>query len=173
MKKTQNNYAYIDGANLHIGIKGLDWKLDYARFRVWLTEKYNVKRAYLFIGLVPRYHVIYEYLQECGFTLVFKQTISDGEGKIKGNCDADLVLRAVCDTYENQFEKSIIVSGDGDFASLVKFLSDRGKIRVVLAIDPKKCSILLKQTGVKITYLREFETMLSQKEKAPDADETA
>ena len=82
-------------------------------------------------------------------------------------------MRAVCDTYENQFEKSIIVSGDGDFASLVKFLSDRGKIRVVLAIDPKKCSILLKQTGVKITYLREFETMLSQKEKAPDADETA
>lgn len=49
----QNNFAYIDGANLHSGIKNLGWELDYARFRVWLKEKYNVQKAYIFLGLIP------------------------------------------------------------------------------------------------------------------------
>ena len=40
-----NNYAYIDGANLHKGVSSLGWELDYARFRVWLTKKYSVKKA--------------------------------------------------------------------------------------------------------------------------------
>lgn len=39
MKKSQNNYAYIDGANLHKGVEQLDWEFDYKKFRVWLTEK--------------------------------------------------------------------------------------------------------------------------------------
>jgi len=34
IKKQENNYAYIDGANLHKGITELGWKLDYKRFRV-------------------------------------------------------------------------------------------------------------------------------------------
>jgi len=30
-KYQQNNYAYIDGANLHRGIAGFGWTLDYAK----------------------------------------------------------------------------------------------------------------------------------------------
>ena len=30
-KYQQNNYAYIDGANLHKGITSFGWMLDYAR----------------------------------------------------------------------------------------------------------------------------------------------
>lgn len=59
----ENNFAYIDGANLHKGILSLGWKLDYKRFRVWLTERYGVCKAYLFIGLVPKYKDLYAYLQ--------------------------------------------------------------------------------------------------------------
>ena len=54
MKQNQNNVAYIDGTNLHNGTKQLDWHFDYARFRVWLREKYGVQQAYLFLGLMPR-----------------------------------------------------------------------------------------------------------------------
>ncbi|KKR47353.1 MAG: hypothetical protein UT80_C0007G0001, partial [Parcubacteria group bacterium GW2011_GWC1_40_13] len=72
MKKKSNNYAYIDGANLHRGIAGFGWKLDYRRFRVWLSEKYGVSHAYIFIGLIAKYSDLYKYLQECGYTIVFK-----------------------------------------------------------------------------------------------------
>ncbi len=58
-----NNFAYIDGANLHKGIKDMSWELDYRRFRIWLKEKYSVCYAYLFIGLIPRFEDLYRELQ--------------------------------------------------------------------------------------------------------------
>ncbi|MDD5750099.1 MAG: NYN domain-containing protein [Candidatus Pacebacteria bacterium] len=171
-KDQQNNYAYIDGANLHRGIAGFGWKLDCKRFRVWLAEKYSAKSAYIFIGLIPKYKDLYKYLQECGFTLVFKEVVYDGEGKAKGNCDADLVLQVVRDTYENKFDKSIIVSSDGDYASLIKFLKERDKLKIILSPHNKKlCSILLKRTDAPIAYLNDQINILQViKEKAPAKD---
>ncbi|MEK7173998.1 MAG: NYN domain-containing protein [Patescibacteria group bacterium] len=175
MKTKEHNFAYVDGANLHRGVNEFGWKLDYARFRVWLSEKYNVSRAYIFIGLIPRYKDLYTYLHEAGFTLVFKEVVYDGNGKPKGNCDADLVLQAAQDTYEQKYDKAIIVSSDGDYASLVKFLKERGKLRIILSPHTKDvCSILLKRTSVPIAYLNDQRSILeAQKEKAPDADGTA
>src|SRR3989344_513058 len=133
MKKKENNFAYIDGANLHRGIASLGWTLDYARLRVWLSEKYGIKNAYIFIGLIPKYKELYKHLQECGFTLIFKEVIYDGDGKPKGNCDADLVLQAARDTYENKFDGALLIASDGDYAGLVKFLLEKHKFSVVLS----------------------------------------
>ena len=172
MKTREKNFAYIDGANLHKGVKELGWKLDYRRFRVWLKDKYAVERAYLFIGLVPKHKEIYTFLQEAGLTLVFKETTYDGNGNVKGNCDADLVLWVVRDSYEHAFEKAIIVSSDGDYASLVKFLKERDKLGAVLSPNDK-CSILLKRTNARIAYLNDQRSVLELKNKrAPDKDGT-
>jgi len=173
MNNECKNFAYVDGANLYKAVKELDIKLDYKRFRVWLSEKYGVKRAYIFIGLIPKNKNLYTYLQECGFTLIFKEVIYD-VGKPKGNCDADLVLQATRDAYENNFKKAIIVASDGDYAGLVKFLQERDKLEVVLSPGTEnKCSILIKRTGVKISYLDNQRSILEiQKEKAPDRDGT-
>ena len=159
---------------MHHGVKQLDWDFDYGRFRVWLREKYNVTQAYLFLGMVPRYKDLYTKLQEFGYTLVFKEVIFDGEGKAKGNCDADIVVSAMQDAYENRFDKTILVSSDGDYTPLVKFLMSKNKIMAVVSpYETKKCSVLLKRTGVKIAYITDQQTILeSQKEKAPDADGT-
>src|SRR3989338_215785 len=149
---SENNFAYIDGANLHKGVADLGWKIDYKRLRLWLNNKYQVKRAYLFLGLIPRYKDLYTYLQEVGFTLVFKETTYDGNGKANGNCDADLVLQAACDAYENNFDKAVIISSDGDYASIVKFLQEKNKLLTILS-PSNRCSILLKRTDARITYL--------------------
>jgi uncharacterized LabA/DUF88 family protein len=175
MKSKENNCAYIDGANLYKGIAQLGWTLDYARFRRWLTEKYGVAHAYLFIGLIPRYKELYTYLQKAGFTLIFKEVVYDNAGKPKGNCDADLVLQAVCDAYENNYAKAVVVASDGDYACLVKFLEKKGRLKAILSpAVPAKCSILLKRTGARISYLNEQRSILedSQEEKAPDGDGT-
>jgi uncharacterized LabA/DUF88 family protein len=176
MKPRENNYAYIDGANLHNGVSCSGWQLDYVKFRVWLSEKYSVSKAYIFIGLIPKYSRLYKYLQEAGFILIFKETIYDNKGKPKGNCDADLVLRAVIDAFEGDVDNAVVVSSDGDYASLVSFLKERSKIRVVLSTHPKdKCSILLKRTNVPITYLDDVKSLIrmdGHKEKAPDRDKT-
>ena len=175
MKQQENNFTYIDGANLHKGITSLGWVLDYKKFRVWLSEKYGVSTAYLFIGLIPRYKELYKHLQESGFTLIFKEVVYDGDGKPKGNCDAELVLQATRDAYENKFNKAVIVTSDGDYAGLIKFLQEKQKLLSVLVpSNEKKCSILIKRTGVKIAYLNDqrLHLELAQKEKAPDGDRT-
>ncbi|OGZ26772.1 MAG: hypothetical protein A2365_01715 [Candidatus Nealsonbacteria bacterium RIFOXYB1_FULL_40_15] len=154
--KEKNNFAYIDGANLNNALKELGWDLDYKKFRIWLSDKYRVEKAYIFIGLIPKYKNLYKYLQEAGFTLIFKEVIYDGTGKPKGNCDADLVLQAVCDTYENESDKAVIVTSDGDYSSLVKFLMKKSKLIAILSpSSPKKCSILLKRTNAKISYIND------------------
>lgn len=162
----RNNCAYIDGANSHKGIASLGWKLDYGRFRVWLSEKYKVRVAYIFVGLIPKYSALYQYLQECGFVLIFKEVIYDGDGKAKGNCDADLVLKTVCDAYEDKFDRAILVSSDGDYAGLVKFLQEKEKIETILSpANQKKCSILLKRTEARISYLSDQNTILAKQER--------
>lgn len=161
MKKSEANVAYIDGANLYTGITTLGWKLDYGRFRKWLSEKYGVKKAYLFLGLVPKYKDLYTNLQEQGYTILFKEVIYDKAGKVKGNCDADLVVKAMEDAYENNFEKVVLVTSDGDYASLVKFLMSKSKFDTILspAIN-EKCSVLLKKTDAPIVYLQDKRSIL-------------
>ncbi|NQU83808.1 MAG: NYN domain-containing protein [Parcubacteria group bacterium] len=174
MKNKESNFAYIDGANLHKGVKELGWILDYRRFRKWLKDKYSVERAYIFIGLVPSNKNLYTFLQEAGFTLVFKETTYDGAGKVKGNCDADLVLKAVVDYYEKQFKKAIIVASDGDYAGLVNFF--KKKEALLSLISPNnKCSFLLRKLNISLTYLDTQRNKLNyiQKEKAPDKDRTS
>ena len=156
MLKKENNVAYIDAANLHNGSKSLGWELDYARFRVWLKEKYAVQTAYLFIGLIPKYKSLYTKLQKDGYTLVYKEVVYDGKGKPKGNCDADLVLQATRDVFESSFDGVVLVTSDGDYSSLVSFLKEKGKlVSVVSPADTTKCSVLLKRTNAKIVYLND------------------
>jgi len=170
MKKQEKNFAYIDGANLYKGVASLGWIIDYKKFKVWLSEKYGISTAYLFIGLIPKHKELYKYLQESGFTLVFKEVVYDGVGRPKGNCDADLVLQATQDVYEDKLDKAIIVTSDGDYAGLVKFLLEKQRLLVVLSpSSEKKCSILLKRTGAKISYINDQRSHLEliQKKKKP------
>lgn len=169
------NHAYIDGANLHKGVADSAWRLDYRRFRVWLSEKYGVRTAYLFIGLIPKYKELYTYLQECGFTLIFKEVVYDGEGKPKGNCDADLVLHVIRNAYEKKFDRALLVTSDGDYAGLTAFLREKERLLAILSPSTsEKCSVLLKRTGAKIAYLNDQRSILEaeQKEKAPNGDRT-
>src|SRR3989338_5370665 len=133
MNLKQNNYAFIDSQNLNLGIQKLGWKLDYRRFRIYLAEKYGVKKAYIFIGFVALKQSLYDHLQEAGFILKFKPTIPDADGKIKGNIDADFVLRAVLEL--NDYAKAVIVSNDGDFYSLVQYLYESNRLEIVLSPD--------------------------------------
>lgn len=37
-KNTENNYAFIDSQNLNLGINKLNWKLDFKKFRIYLSD---------------------------------------------------------------------------------------------------------------------------------------
>ncbi len=164
MRQRENNFAFIDSQNLNLGIQKLGWKLDYRKFRIYLAEKYGVKKAYIFIGFVALNQSLYDRLQESGFILKFKPTIPDADGKIKGNIDADLVLRAALEV--NDYDKAVIVSSDGDFYSLVQYLYENNKLKIVLSPDIENCSSLLKQTAKdKMQFMNNLRNKLEYKKK--------
>ena len=105
---------------------------------------------------------------------MYKEVTYDGTGKIKGNCDADLVLKAIVDFYEKQCERVILVSNDGDYAPLVKFLKEKHIFQSLIS-PSNKCSFLLRKLNIPIVFLdtqRSNIEQLSEKEKALDGDET-
>jgi uncharacterized LabA/DUF88 family protein len=166
--KIQKTIVMVDGANLHRGIKSQNWTLDYAKFAVWLKDKYHVSTIYLFIGLIPSNKELYTKLNESGYTLVFKETTYDINGQVKGNCDADLVLNTVVKYYEKQYDKIIIVTSDGDFASLAKFLIEKNVLTTLISPSmPRKNSILLKRICPSIVYLTDLKSKLALKRKNP------
>lgn len=163
-ESTKVNIAYIDAANLDKALRDLQWRLDYKKFRVWLRNKYRIERAYIFIGLIPKYKDLYTYFQESGFTLVFKEVIYQGMGVPKGNCDTDLILQAIDDAYEERLEKALLISSDGDYAPLVRKLQVRDQFLGILSPAPaKKCSILLKRTNAAIAYINDQRSLLELK----------
>ena len=162
MDKQENNFAFIDSQNVYQGIKNLKWMLDWARFRKYLKEKYGVKTAYLFIGFMPEHNDIYDDLQKAGFVLKFKPVLPNTNGGVKGNVDADLVLQAMLDY--GTYDKAVIVSSDGDFYSLVRYLYQTGKLKLVMSPYVKTCSTLLKKSAKeKIVYMDNLEKKLSKR----------
>ena len=152
-----NTNAFIDSQNLNLGVQRAGWKMDWKKFRSFLRETYGVSEAYMFIGYMPEYEDLYMQLHEAGFKIVLKPTydmtrpqpdLKTGDGSekdkkksaagasteeekhIKGNIDADLVLWAMKELPN--YQKAIIVSGDGDFYSLVEYLEQRGKLLHIL-----------------------------------------
>jgi len=155
-------YAFIDSQNLNLGTskdlikngkviyKG--WKLDFKKFRKYLSDKFRARKAFLFIGFIKENQKLYEALKSYGYELVYKPTVSDKFGKTKGNVDAELVLHAGAIQYKN-YDKAVIVSGDGDFYCLHEFLAKNGKLKVIIIPNEKSESSLLKKFQEYKTFL--------------------
>lgn len=172
MKKPQNNYAFIDGQNLNLSIQELGWKLDFRKFRIYLSEKYGVGKAYYFIGFVEGNNDLYASLQSYGYVLIFKPTFRNRDGKVKGNCDAELVLQAMIDLKE--YQQAVIVTSDGDFYCLVGYLRKIGKLRCLLAPNMDKYSGLLKKAaGNNLAFMNDLRWRLAYKRKEPYKDGTS
>lgn len=149
----QGNFAFIDNQNLNLGVQKLGWKMDWRKFRKFLLEKYGVTDAFMFIGHMPEHEEMYLQLHEAGYLIVLKPTFDmskpqkvapvpdptmpeatdkpEEKKPVKGNVDAELVLWAVKEM--GHYDKAVIVSGDGDFYSLVEYLEQENKLLKLLA----------------------------------------
>ncbi len=67
-------------------------------------------------------------------------------GTKKGNVDSDIIFSIMKRLYrKEEFDKVILVSGDGDYKAVVDFLIEENKLEKVLFPDGKRASSLYKQ----------------------------
>lgn len=141
------NYAFVDGQNLYMNTKSNGWKVDLARLRVYFREKYQVERAYYFIGTADEnYRDLYRMIQEAGFVLVFRKHSLEMAGHKKGNVDTDIVfevMRKLAD--QEDFDKVVLISGDGDYFKMVDYLINKNRLEKLLAPSYRSMSSLYKQ----------------------------
>ncbi|OGH90062.1 MAG: hypothetical protein A2469_02810 [Candidatus Magasanikbacteria bacterium RIFOXYC2_FULL_40_16] len=149
MEQNEDNFAFIDGQNLYMGIKSCKpvWKLDLAKFRNYLLYKYKIGRAYYFLGYMSEENQeLYNDIQEAGFILVFKQHNPSMLGKKKGNVDSDIIFNIMKKLYKKEpFDKILLVSGDGDYKMLVDFLIVEEKFSKILFPNKQFASSLYKK----------------------------
>jgi len=165
---------YIDGNNLHRRASELGFIINYKKFTGWLKQKYKAQNVYLFLGFINKLKEYYDQLTQNGLILVFKE-VTYGNNSVKGNCDAEMILKVVSDFYTKSFNTCLIITGDGDFGCVVEFLRNNAVFDGVIAPDKNKCSILLRNKNVSVTFLNEHYHKFSdsKNEKAPDADVSA
>ena len=158
MKTHANNYAFIDSQNLNLSIRDQGWVLDFARFRIYLADKYNITKAFVFIGYLRENEPLYNSLRKDGYSLIFKPTLLLPEGGVKGNVDAELVLHAMIE-YAN-YDKALIVTGDGDFYCLVEYLLKQDKLLNLMIPNKNKYSALFRPVIRHIIFMNNLRKLL-------------
>jgi uncharacterized LabA/DUF88 family protein len=143
-----SNMAFIDGQNLHLSTVKSDnpWRIDLVRFGIYLRSKYCVERAYYFIGYRDDlYKDLYEKVERAGYILVFKEHNPMMFSRKKGNVDSDIIFHSMKKLYKKEnFDKIVLVSGDGDYKPLVDFLIEENKFCKILFPSRKNISSLFK-----------------------------
>lgn len=152
MKKfKENNLAFIDGQNLHLGTIDDNWKIDHYKFRIYLKDKYHITEAYYFLGYITEeYQDLYNNLQKAGFIILFKEHNENLKAPKKGNVDTDIVFEIMKNLVDNKdFNKIVLISGDGDYKKLVDYLIKKNKFEKILFPNKKFASSLYKNLGNK------------------------
>jgi len=155
MKKEIVNYAFIDGQNFYksvLELEVLEVELDLDEFRVYLTENHGVKVAYYFVGYLEKKKSLYDQLRAQQYELMFKEVAKHGN-IIKGNVDVLLTLQSL--VAYNSYAKAVIITSDGDYACLVEYLHNKGKLECLIACSRGGCSYLLRKlhNEIRIFYL--------------------
>ena len=182
----KNNTAFIDGQNLYLGttkcndcserygipiekIKltdctcGKAWNVNLERFRIYLKENYNVKKAYYFLGFLNEENdSMYKHIQEAGFIVSFREHSRLSKSAKKGNVDTEIVFEVMKSLIEDNFDKVLLVSGDGDYKKLVQYLIDKDKFEKILFPNKDFASSLYKSFGSEyFDYLEHIKTYIS------------
>lgn len=134
MKNKENNIAFIDAQNLHLGTNSENWKVDFKKFRIYLKDKFNVNEAYYFIWyLSDDQQKLYNKLQKNWFIVMFREHNSALKWKKKWNVDVDIVFEAMRKlSDEKDFDKIVLVSWDWDYIKLVKYLIEKKLLKKIL-----------------------------------------
>lgn len=106
-------------------------------------------------------------LEKFGYNLVLKpvKTFEDEDGnpRRKANCDVDMAFYLM--RYKNDFERAVVLSGDGDFLPVLKFLRENKKEVLILARGPRTAKEIRKFAGGQFRDFEYLRTHIEFEEK--------
>lgn len=118
---------FVDVQNLYYSAKNLyKGKVDYSKLLEEATDDRKLIRAlaYVIEAQTPDEENFFEALGEIGFQVRKKKLKEFYDGAKKGDWDMGIAIDAI--KMANKIDVAVLVTGDGDFKSLVEHLQNQG-----------------------------------------------
>lgn len=133
---------YYSAKNLYKG------KVDYsALFKVAKDGRRLIRAiAYVVESHAPEEEEFFEVLEEIGFQVRRKELREFYDGKKKGDWDMGMAIDSI--RLSEKIDVAVIVTGDGDFKSLVQFLKAEGIQVEVISFGKSTSEELVKEADV-------------------------
>lgn len=136
MKKTKNvdgTIVVLDFENVEIGLRDKKEKW-IGELNDWVNEEFNPLNKVVFLDS-HRTNGKRDFLDKCNWSIndvVTRKKDEKEKGLVKNNAvDLELCLYTLDYAHQNNIDRVVLISGDGDFASLVNRLR-RNHIQVVV-----------------------------------------
>ncbi len=128
VKKRGNRLGiYVDIQNLYYAAKDLGGKIDYKRLKEWIVAGRTLAKANAYVVINPNVHDQENFLralENYGFQLRTKVIKVFYDGNQKGNWDLGMAVDMIEDA--DYLDIIALISGDGDFAPVVRMLKRKG-----------------------------------------------
>lgn len=130
--------VFIDGSNLYKGIissLGIDYRLNFVEFVHSLAGERNLLRAYYYNAPLPNedpaakaHQSFLNYLKRVPYVTVRLGRLERrGESFVEKGVDIQIAIDILRLAYADAYDVAVLVSGDGDFAEVLRVIQDMGK----------------------------------------------
>ena len=131
--------VFVDGNNLfHLQKSSLRWQIDVKKILQWVSERGQVVDATYYTGIDAENQGLAGYLDvvsRLGYTIESKPvktiTQENGDTMSKANMDVEMAVDMI--STLDRYDTALLVSGDGDFLSVLQALKHRGKGFILLS----------------------------------------
>jgi len=142
----------IDASNIYHSQKRLGWRIDFRKMFEYFKQSCELHHCYFYTAHDPdarEQRRFLDFLEIVGYTVRTKKvkfikdsTLEEG-GFHKGNLDVELTIDAVYTMGD--YQSAVLLSGDSDFAPLIRFLKAHQKRCVVVSTKGHVALELLKE----------------------------
>ncbi len=123
----QNVGVFVDVSNLFYSAKSAGVEVNYCRLLDYSTRGRDLIRACAYTGIDPDNNSqkkFIDFLSANGYKVVCKDIHKYDTGRIKANLDIEIAVDMML--LSQNLDVVVLVSGDGDFARLVRAIQDKG-----------------------------------------------
>lgn len=158
--KTKATFMQIDLQNLFYAAKNKGQRVDFEKILNHFKERESefLTDAVIYMIRSPDFDSskFESKMLTVGYNLRIKESIKVSRGKhpLYKQSNHDVMITIECIDRMNTFDKLILMSGDGDFADLCKYLRDRGK-KIEIWSFKDCCNASLEQYADKMNFIED------------------
>lgn len=143
-KKSPVTYAFVDASNIIYRPTDKDfWKIDVKKLLLYLKHRFGVSRVFYYGGVDENDTVqtrLYRNFEKWGYELrlnpIKRFTNERGERYTKADVDSRMTFEMM--RYKDEYDRVLVLTGDGDFLWVLEYLMKEKKKAMWLLSSPTK-----------------------------------